>query len=97
DLLDAAVAAWTARRYIRGEARPIPDPPEVMGMACRARFGFETAKHVDLQHAANGIERRLLRLAPSAFPRHRQACISADPRAPAPTLAVVHGNAVGPR
>lgn len=29
DVLDAAVAAWTARRFARGEARPLPDPPEV--------------------------------------------------------------------
>jgi len=31
DLLDAGVAAWTARRYAAGEARPLPDPPEVFG------------------------------------------------------------------
>ena len=29
DLLDACVAAWTAARYARGEAEPLPDPPEV--------------------------------------------------------------------
>ena len=29
DVLDAAVVAWTARRYARGGARPLPDPPEV--------------------------------------------------------------------
>ena len=28
DMLDAAVAAWTARRYVAGEACPLPDPPE---------------------------------------------------------------------
>lgn len=28
DVLDAAVAAWTARRVVRGEARSFPDPPE---------------------------------------------------------------------
>ena len=28
DLLDAAIAAWTADRAARGEARPIPDEPE---------------------------------------------------------------------
>ena len=28
DLLDAAVAAWTARRYHRGEARPLPERHE---------------------------------------------------------------------
>jgi predicted RNase H-like nuclease len=28
DMLDAAIAAWTARRYVAGEARPLPDPPE---------------------------------------------------------------------
>lgn len=28
DMLDAAAAAWTARRVSRGEARPLPDPPE---------------------------------------------------------------------
>jgi predicted RNase H-like nuclease len=27
DMLDAAVAAWTARRIVRGQARPFPDPP----------------------------------------------------------------------
>lgn len=31
DLLDACVAAWTAARYARGEAEPLPDPPEVFG------------------------------------------------------------------
>jgi Protein of unknown function (DUF429) len=25
DLLDAAIAAWSAARYARGEARPLPD------------------------------------------------------------------------
>jgi predicted RNase H-like nuclease len=29
DMLDAAVAAWTARRIARGEARSFPDPPQV--------------------------------------------------------------------
>jgi len=29
DVLDAAVAAWTARRSARGEAQSRPDPPEV--------------------------------------------------------------------
>lgn len=29
DLLDAAVAAWSAGRIARGEARSIPEPPEV--------------------------------------------------------------------
>ncbi len=28
DMLDAAAAAWTARRYVAGEACPLPDPPE---------------------------------------------------------------------
>jgi predicted RNase H-like nuclease len=28
DVLDAAACAWTARRYARGEARSLPDPPE---------------------------------------------------------------------
>ncbi|CRK61598.1 hypothetical protein [Alloactinosynnema sp. L-07] len=28
DVLDAAVAAWTASRHHRGKARPLPDPPE---------------------------------------------------------------------
>jgi predicted RNase H-like nuclease len=28
DMLDAAVASWTARRYVAGEACPLPDPPE---------------------------------------------------------------------
>jgi len=31
DVLDAAVAAWTARRVRRGEAYSLPDPPEVFG------------------------------------------------------------------
>jgi predicted RNase H-like nuclease len=31
DVHDAAVAAWTARRYRHGQATPIPDPPEVFG------------------------------------------------------------------
>jgi predicted RNase H-like nuclease len=30
DVLDAAVAAWSARRYLRGEAVSFPDPPEVL-------------------------------------------------------------------
>lgn len=29
DVLDAAAAAWTARRHARGEAISLPDPPEV--------------------------------------------------------------------
>jgi predicted RNase H-like nuclease len=29
DVLDAGAAAWTARRVARGEAEPLPDPPEV--------------------------------------------------------------------
>jgi predicted RNase H-like nuclease len=29
DILDAAVAAWTARRVMRGEARCMPDPPQI--------------------------------------------------------------------
>ena len=28
DVLDAAAAAWTARRLLRGTARPLPDPPQ---------------------------------------------------------------------
>ncbi|WP_459714090.1 DUF429 domain-containing protein [Actinophytocola sp. KF-1] len=28
DVLDAAVAAWTARRYLTGDAKPFPSPPE---------------------------------------------------------------------
>ena len=36
DILDAAVAAWTALRVARGQAQPIPDPPEVFsdGLPC---------------------------------------------------------------
>ena len=36
DVLDAAVAAWTARRYARGLAICLPDPPEVFsdGLRC---------------------------------------------------------------
>src|SRR5262249_3385729 len=29
DVLDAGAAAWAARRILSGDARPIPDPPEV--------------------------------------------------------------------
>ena len=29
DILDAAIAAWTARRVARDEAQPMPDPPQV--------------------------------------------------------------------
>lgn len=29
DVLDAAVAAWSARRFAKGEATSMPDPPEV--------------------------------------------------------------------
>jgi hypothetical protein len=28
DVLDAAAAAWTARRVAHGQARPLPDPPD---------------------------------------------------------------------
>jgi predicted RNase H-like nuclease len=31
DVLDAAAAAWTAQRVAAGEARSVPDPPEVIG------------------------------------------------------------------
>lgn len=31
DVLDAAVAAWSARRVARGAARSLPDPPEDVG------------------------------------------------------------------
>jgi predicted RNase H-like nuclease len=31
DVLDAAVAAWTARRVARGEAKSLPEKPEVFG------------------------------------------------------------------
>jgi predicted RNase H-like nuclease len=36
DVLDAAVAAWSARRVARGRARVLPDPPERFsdGLAC---------------------------------------------------------------
>lgn len=36
DVLDAAAAAWTARRVARGEARHVPDPPERFsdGISC---------------------------------------------------------------
>jgi predicted RNase H-like nuclease len=30
DVLDAAAAAWSAQRIARGEARTLPDPPEVV-------------------------------------------------------------------
>jgi predicted RNase H-like nuclease len=29
DVLDAGAAAWAARRVLSGDARPVPDPPEV--------------------------------------------------------------------
>jgi predicted RNase H-like nuclease len=36
DVLDAAAAAWTARRLANGQAWPMPDPPETFsdGLAC---------------------------------------------------------------
>lgn len=36
DVLDAGVAAWTARRVARGEARSLPDPPQFFSddLAC---------------------------------------------------------------
>jgi predicted RNase H-like nuclease len=36
DVLDAAACAWTARRVARGEARSLPDPPQVFsdGIPC---------------------------------------------------------------
>jgi predicted RNase H-like nuclease len=36
DVLDAAVAAWTARRVARGDARPAPDPPETFSDGLQA-------------------------------------------------------------
>ncbi|MBB2743492.1 UNVERIFIED_ORG: putative RNase H-like nuclease [Microbispora rosea subsp. rosea] len=36
DVLDAGAAAWTALRVVSGDARPLPDPPEVFsdGIPC---------------------------------------------------------------
>jgi predicted RNase H-like nuclease len=36
DILDAAVAAWTALRIVSGQARAVPDPPELFsdGLPC---------------------------------------------------------------
>ena len=36
DVLDAAAAAWTARRYAHGQARSIPQDPQVFsdGIRC---------------------------------------------------------------
>ena len=36
DILDAAVAAWAAVRVASGQARPVPDPPELFsdGLPC---------------------------------------------------------------
>jgi len=36
DVLDAAVAAWTARRVAAGQAQPVPQPPEKFsdGLTC---------------------------------------------------------------
>jgi len=31
DVLDAAIMAWTAQRVAGGSARPLPDPPELLG------------------------------------------------------------------
>jgi predicted RNase H-like nuclease len=36
DVLDAAVVAWTARRVARGDARPVPDPPETFSDGLQA-------------------------------------------------------------
>jgi predicted RNase H-like nuclease len=36
DVLDAAVVAWTARRYANGQARCFPDPPETFSDGHRA-------------------------------------------------------------
>src|SRR5215475_4780884 len=36
DVLDAAVVAWTARRVARGDARPLPDPPETFSDGLQA-------------------------------------------------------------
>jgi predicted RNase H-like nuclease len=30
DVLDAAAAAWTARRHLAGHATPLPNPPELL-------------------------------------------------------------------
>ena len=31
DVLDAGVAGWAARQVLRGQGRPMPDPPEIFG------------------------------------------------------------------
>jgi predicted RNase H-like nuclease len=36
DILDAAVAAWTALRVAQGQARPMPDPPETFSDGLQA-------------------------------------------------------------
>jgi predicted RNase H-like nuclease len=40
DALDAGAVAWTARRFVRGESRRLPDPPE------RFSDGLAAAIHV---------------------------------------------------
>ena len=40
DVLDAAVAAWTARRVRDGIARSLPDPPEVFGDGLAAAIWY---------------------------------------------------------
>ncbi|MCW2898601.1 MAG: hypothetical protein JWO67_866 [Streptosporangiaceae bacterium] len=40
DVLDAAAAAWTARRVTRGQARSMPDPPEKLTDGLAAAIWF---------------------------------------------------------
>ena len=40
DVLDAAAAAWSALRIARGEARSLPDPPEVLPDGRRAAIWY---------------------------------------------------------
>lgn len=36
DVLDAGAVAWTARRWVAGQAESLPDPPEVFSDGWRA-------------------------------------------------------------
>ncbi|MFN8104185.1 MAG: DUF429 domain-containing protein, partial [Acidimicrobiia bacterium] len=39
DVVDAAAAAWSARRFVAGAARSLPDPPQQSG-GCRVGIWY---------------------------------------------------------
>jgi hypothetical protein len=52
DLLDAAIAAWTARRVVREEAAPMPDPPQVFSDGIPSAIWTRPRSHLAAAAAA---------------------------------------------